>query len=68
MTREDIIASASLIWDKQNWTRLQADRLVRFSNLVALYERERCAKLVESHAKQYSEPTWAIELLNDIKA
>ena len=68
MTREDIVAVASEIWNKQNWTRLQADRLVRFSNLVALYERERCAKLVESHAMQYANPAWALELINDIRA
>ena len=48
MTRQDIIAVASEIWDKQNWTQLQSDRLVRFANLVALYEREQCAKQLDS--------------------
>ena len=68
MTRQDIIAVASEIWDKQNWTQLQSDRLVRFANLVALYERERCADLVENHSMQFSHPVWAVELLNDIRA
>jgi hypothetical protein len=68
MTREDILAAATLIWDKQNWTEIQGDRLVRLANLVAFRERERCAKLVESLAKQYSEPIWAVELVNDIRA
>ena len=67
MTREDILAAASLIWDKQNWTELQGDRLVRLANLVAFRERERCAKLVETHAEQYSEPVWAVELASDIR-
>jgi hypothetical protein len=48
MTREDIIAAATLIWDKQNWTQLQGDRLVRFANLVALHEREQCAKQLDA--------------------
>ena len=67
MTREDIVAVASEIWNKQNWTQLQADRLVRFANLVALYERERCARLVENHAMEFSHPVWAVELLSDIR-
>ena len=47
MTREDIIAAASLIWDKQNWTELQGNRLVRFANLMAFMEREEIAKMFD---------------------
>jgi hypothetical protein len=31
-------------------------------------EREACAKIVEAEASQYVEPTWAFEIINDIKA
>ena len=31
-------------------------------------EREACAKIVEVEAMQYSEPVWAFEIVNDIRA
>jgi len=31
-------------------------------------EREECAKIVEVEAMQYSEPVWAFEIVNDIRA
>lgn len=33
-----------------------------------LAEREACARIVEAEASQYVEPTWAFEIVNDIKA
>jgi hypothetical protein len=33
-----------------------------------LAEREACAKIVEAEASQFAEPTWAFEIINDIKA
>ena len=35
----------------------------RFSELIVL----ECIKMVENEAEQYAEPTWAVELVNDIK-
>jgi len=31
-------------------------------------EREACVRIVETEAMQYAEPTWAFEILNDIRA
>lgn len=31
-------------------------------------EREACTKIVEVEAMQYSEPVWAFEIVNDIRA
>jgi hypothetical protein len=31
-------------------------------------EREACARIVVTEAMQYAEPTWAFEILNDIRA
>lgn len=35
----------------------------RFAELVVM----ECIKMVENEAAQYAEPTWAVELVNDIK-
>ena len=35
----------------------------RFSDLIV----RDCIKMVENEAAQYAEPTWAVELVNDIK-
>ena len=42
-------------------------RLERFAKLVAEYEREACAKIVENEAWQYTSPVWAFEIVNDIR-
>lgn len=31
-------------------------------------ERHACARIVENEAMTYSEPTWAVEIVNDIRA
>lgn len=31
-------------------------------------EREACAQIVEREAAQYSDPVWAVEIVNDIRA
>jgi hypothetical protein len=35
----------------------------KFAELIVL----RCLDMIENEALQYSEPVWAVELLNDIK-
>ena len=55
MTQEEILAAASVIWDNQNWTQLQTERLMRFAALVAAHEREQCAKLADEWAKEKEE-------------
>ncbi len=37
--------------------------LQKFAELIA----NECVKLVENEAAQYTEPTWAVELINNIK-
>lgn len=34
-----------------------------FAELIAL----ECIKMIENEAAQYAQPTWAVELVNDIK-
>ena len=35
MTREEILRAASVVWGTEKWTKLQADRLVRFAEMCA---------------------------------
>jgi len=42
--------------------------IIAFAKMVAKREREACAKIVEVEAMQYSEPVWAFEIVNDIRA
>jgi hypothetical protein len=35
----------------------------RFADLIVL----ECIKMIENEAAQYAQPTWAVELVNDIK-
>ena len=35
----------------------------KFADLIVL----ECIKMVENEAEQYAQPTWAVELINDIK-
>ena len=46
---------------------LTPDTLERFAALVAAAERESCAQIVESIAAQYTEPTWAYQILRAIR-
>jgi hypothetical protein len=50
------------------YAAMSKDFLDKFADLVAEQEREACAKIVEAEASQYVEPTWAFEIINDIKA
>lgn len=48
---------------------LDADEFIyRLVNWAVDKEREACAEIVEAEASQYAEPTWAFEIINDIKA
>jgi hypothetical protein len=40
----------------------------KFADLIRADEREACARIVETEAMQYAEPTWAFEIVNDIRA
>ena len=51
-----------------NRDKFQRDRDARFADLIRADEREACAKIVETEAMQYAEPTWAFEIVNDIRA
>lgn len=39
-----------------------------FAKLVAAYEREACVLIITNEAQAYSEPVWAVEIVNDILA
>lgn len=41
--------------------------LEKFYALIVEAERNRCFTIVETEALQYAEPTWAYEILNDIR-
>ena len=43
-------------------------QLYVFANLVAAAERNACAQIVEREAMTYSNPVWAVEIVNDIRA
>jgi hypothetical protein len=40
----------------------------RFATLVAEHEREACAAIVEVEAMTYAEPTWALRIVDRIRA
>lgn len=42
--------------------------LERFAALVAEHEREACAAIVEVEAMTYAEPTWALRIVDRIRA
>lgn len=67
MTRDEIIklAREADLW-LTSPERIAA--VERFATLVAEAEREACAQIVESEAMAYSEPAWAVEIVNDIRA
>lgn len=70
MNRDDIIRMAR----EAGWTEysllhaVESQRLVCFAALVAAHEREACALIIEGEACAYSEPVWAVEIVNDIRA
>jgi hypothetical protein len=41
---------------------MDASEFEKFAELVVL----ECIKMVENEAEQYAEPTWAVELVNDM--
>lgn len=43
-------------------------RLERFAASVAAAEREACVSIITREAQAYSEPVWAVEIVNDIRA
>ena len=71
MNRDDIIRlarEAGIVWDDHTVAGSRENLLERFANLVAAAEREACAQIVEREAMTYSNPVWAIEIVNDIRA
>ncbi len=71
MNREDIIRMAREVWGDDSgkpWHESALVHLEAFAAIVAAAEREACAKIVECEASQYSEPVWAFEIVNDIRA
>ena len=65
MNRDDIIRMARTVRDGGHWNQLD---IVNFGLLVAAHEREACARIVENEACAFSEPVWAVEIINDIRA
>ena len=49
-------------WQHQDVQAIKMARFEKFAELIA----QECIKMVEAEAAQYSEPTWAVELVNDI--
>lgn len=73
MTRDDILRMAR----KAGWPSMAVDnlpgtqemsRLERFSAQVAAHERKACVLIITREAQAYSEPVWAVEIVNDICA
>lgn len=69
MTRDDIIRMAKQAHAHHlNWDPDYVEGLERFAELVAAAEREACVLIVTCEAQAYSEPVWAVEIVNDIRA
>ena len=49
-------------WQHQDVQAIKMARFEKFAELIA----QECIKIVETEAAQYAEPTWALELVNDI--
>ena len=64
MNRDDVIRMAR---EAGVLSGYESDLFVRFAALVAAHEREQCARIVENEACAYSEPVWAVEIVNDIR-
>ena len=39
------------------------DRMQKFAELIV----RKCIRMIENEASQYAEPTWAFEIVNDLK-
>ena len=81
MNREDIIrmareaANGMLSYDAEGEWRLSASEVERFAALVAAYEREWCAKIVEPSEEHRRDASWGylggvegVELLDSLAA
>ena len=68
MAREAGILEPTDLLESNQWRNDTIRELERFAALVAGREREECAQIVEREAAQYGEPTWAFEIVNDIRA
>jgi hypothetical protein len=68
MNKKDIIHMANEAGWSKEYLEFGDVRLERFAKLVALHEREACAKIVLNEAYQYTSPVWAFEIVNDIRA
>lgn len=44
-----------------------ADQMREYAKRAVEAERARCFAIVETEALQYAEPTWAYEILNDVR-
>ena len=49
-------------WQHQDVQEIKTARFQKFAELIA----QECIIMVEAEAAQYSEPVWAVELVNDI--
>lgn len=67
MTPDDIfrMAREANLWMTSH-ERIAA--VARFAALVAAAEREACVSIITREAQAYSEPVWAVEIVNDIRA
>ena len=81
MTREEIIrmareaANGMLSYDAEGDWRLSAAEVERFADLVAAYEREWCAKIVEPSEEHRRDASWGylggeegVEMLDSLAA
>ena len=69
MTRDTIIRMAREAGQQHSGTSLVGiQSLERFAALVAAHEREACAAIVEVEAMTYAEPTWALRIVDRIRA
>lgn len=46
-----------------DWSCVYDEELEKFAKLIA----KKCINMIQNEAAQYSEPVWAVELVNDIK-
>ena len=77
MTRDDIIRmarEADMCVKEPSWGYTEVYHFagyeapfMRFAALVSAAEREACAQIVEIIAAQYTEPTWAYQILRAIR-
>jgi len=74
MNRDDIIRMAREVADVETDSRgretftFDCYGVERLAAIYAAAEREACAQIVEREAMTYSNPVWAVEIVNDIRA